>query len=272
MIFFSDMDGTLLTTDKRITPETWTALDAIHDAGMQFVPCTARAFNGVPAELLAHPSVRYVVASNGASVVDLQTQTQIHAVHLTRQHVLDIYKVARGYHDITFDIFSIGACYAERARYDRLAEFAGVLSTLESLQSNRTPYDEPCEEFIATHDDFERITIYWKNERDAAELKAVYAQDPTLAIVRSAPNNIELSDLTATKGGALTWLCGYLGIDIADSVSFGDNINDISMIKAAGCGVAMQNAEPEDIAAADLVADHNDRNGVAKVIMEKLGL
>ena len=49
MIFFSDMDGTLLTSDKRITPETWTALDAIHDAGMQFVPCTARAFNGVPA-------------------------------------------------------------------------------------------------------------------------------------------------------------------------------------------------------------------------------
>ena len=160
MIFFSDMDGTLLTSDKRITPETWAALDAIHDAGMQFVPCTARAFNGVPAELLAHPSVRYVVASNGASVVDLQTQAQIHTVHLTRQHVLDIYQVARGYRDITFDIFSNGACYSERARYDRLAEFAGELSTLESLQSNRTPYDEPCEKFIAEHDDFERITIY----------------------------------------------------------------------------------------------------------------
>ena len=38
MIFFSDMDGTLLTSDKRITPETWAALDAIHDTGMQFVP------------------------------------------------------------------------------------------------------------------------------------------------------------------------------------------------------------------------------------------
>lgn len=271
MIFFSDMDGTLLTSDKRITPETWAALDAIHDAGMQFVPCTARAFNGVPAELLAHPSVRYVVASNGASVVDLQTQAQIHAVHLTRQHVLDIYQVARGYRDITFDIFSNGACYSERARYDRLAEFAGKLSTLESLQSNRTPYDEPCEKFIAKHDDFERITIYWKNERDAAELKAAYSQDPMLAIVRSAPNNIELSDPAATKGGALTWLCGHLGINIADSVAFGDNINDISMIEAAGCGVAMKNAEPEDIAAANLVADYNDRNGVAKVIMEKLG-
>ena len=92
-----------------------------------------------------------------------------------------------------------------------------------------------------------------------------------LAIVRSAPNNIELSDPAATKGGSLTWLCGHLGINIADSVAFGDNINDISMIEAAGCGVAMKNAEPEDIAAANLVADYNDRNGVAKVIMEKLG-
>ena len=43
------------------------------------------------------------------------------------------------------------------------------------------------------------------------------------------------------------------------------------MIEAAGCGVAMKNAEPEDIAAANLVADYNDRDGVAKVIMEKLG-
>lgn len=271
MIFFSDMDGTLLATDKSISEATWAALDAIHAAGLQFVPCTARAFNGVPAELLAHPSVRYVVASNGASVVDLATETQIHAVHLSRERVQQVWEVARDYRDITFDIFSNGACYAQRERYDRLDEFAGVLSTLESLQANRTPYDETTDKFIAAHDDYERITVYWKHESDAAEIRAALSQDPTLALVRSAPNNIEVSDLTATKGGALMWLCGYLGEPVSDSVAFGDNINDISMIEAAGLGVAMKNAEPENLAAADLIADTNDEDGVAKVIMAKLG-
>lgn len=271
MIFFSDMDGTLLATDKSVSAATWAALDAVHAAGIQFVPCTARAFNGVPAELLAHPSVRYVVASNGASVVDLETETQLHAVHLSRERVQQVWETARDFDDITFDVFSDGACYAQRERYNRLDEFAGVLSTLESLQANRTPYDESTDEFIAAHDNYERITMYWKHEEDAAKIRAALAQDPTLAIVRSAPNNIEVSDITATKGGALTWLCGYLGEDVADAVSFGDNINDISMIEAAGCGVAMKNAEPENLAAADLIADTNDNDGVAKVIMAKLG-
>ena len=271
MIFFSDMDGTLLTMDKRITQGTWDALDAIAEAGMYFVPCTARAFNGVPAELLEHPSVRYVVASNGASVVDLKTQEEIHHVHMAPERVQAVYDIARPYQDITFDIFSRGACYAPRACYDRLIEFSSPLSTLESLQANRTPYEEPVDEFIAAHDGFERVTMYWLHEQDAAAIKEQLAADPTLAIVRSAPNNIEVSDTTATKGGALTWLCDYLGIPAADAVAFGDNINDISMIEAAGCGVAMKNAEPDDIAAADIVAESCDDDGVAKVIMAKLG-
>ncbi len=271
MIFFSDMDGTLLATDKSVSAATWAALDAIHEAGMQFVPCTARAFNGVPAALLAHPSVRYVVASNGASVVDLADERQLHAVHLARERVHQVWDVAREFNDITFDIFSDGACYAQRERYNRLNEFAGVLSTLESLQANRTPYDESVDEFIDSHDNFERITMYWKHEEDAQRIRAALAQDPTLALVRSAPNNIEVSDITATKGGALVWLCNYLGIPVADSVAFGDNINDISMIEAAGCGVAMKNAEPENLAAADVIAESNDDDGVARIIMAKLG-
>ena len=270
MIFFSDMDGTFLTSDKHISPASWAALDAIHDAGMYFVPCTARAFNGVDPKLLAHPAVRYVVASNGASVVDLAHDKEIHSVHMTLEHVMAIYEVVRDYDDITFDVFASGACYSHRSRYDRLDEFAGKLSTLESLQANRTPYDVPTEEFLPTLDGFERITIYWKNPQDRDALVAALSQDPDLTIVRSTPNNIELSDPAATKGGALTWLCGHLGMTAADAVAFGDYVNDISMIEAAGCGVAMQNAVAEAREAADLVTATNDEDGVARVIMGKL--
>ena len=83
--------------------------------------------------------------------------------------------------------------------------------------------------------------------------------------------NIEVMGAGATKGTALTWLCGHLGEDVADAWAFGDNINDIPMIRAAGHGCAMKNAEPEDRAAADAVTEFdNDRDGVARTVMAAL--
>mgnify|MGYP000733119065 CR=1 FL=1 len=49
----------------------------------------------------------------------------------------------------------------------------------------------------------------------------------------------------ATKGTALTWLCEHLGERLADAWAFGDNINDIPMLQAAGHGMAMINADPK---------------------------
>ena len=82
--------------------------------------------------------------------------------------------------------------------------------------------------------------------------------------------NLEVSDAAATKGTALTWLCAHVGEDIAGSVAFGDSINDLSMLEAAGCGVAMANAEPEVRAAADAVCATNDEAGVGRFIMTRL--
>ena len=57
MIFFSDMDGTFLTSTKQVSDMGWRALDALAAAGVEFVPCTGRPLSGIPAEVLAHPSV-----------------------------------------------------------------------------------------------------------------------------------------------------------------------------------------------------------------------
>lgn len=89
-----------------------------------------------------------------------------------------------------------------------------------------------------------------------------------MSIVRSVPNDIEISDARATKGIAMAWLCEKLGIALEDVVAFGDNINDISMLEAAGTGVAMENAEPETKAAADAVTGTNDASGVGEYLLQ----
>ena len=93
---------------------------------------------------------------------------------------------------------------------------------------------------------------------------------PQLAVTSSVPFNIEINSARATKGRALESLCALLGIDPADTLAFGDGTNDVSLLRAAGCGVAMANASAEVRAAADRVTLSNNESGVAAVIEEFL--
>ena len=82
----------------------------------------------------------------------------------------------------------------------------------------------------------------------------------------SLPTNLELNAAGATKGAALAALCRALGVDPLDTAAFGDGTNDVSMLAAAGVGVAMANGAPETRQAADLVTVSNQEDGVALVL------
>ena len=89
---------------------------------------------------------------------------------------------------------------------------------------------------------------------------------PQFAVTSSLPNNIEVNSRLADKGRALLVLAERLGIRREETMAFGDGINDLTMIGAAGTGVAMGNACPEVKKAADLTAPDCDHDGVARVI------
>ena len=84
MIVFSDMDGTLLTSDKQMSDATWAMLDELARRGIEFVPCTGRPLSGVFEPILAHPAVHYAVCANGASVWQLDDDTPTDASRATR--------------------------------------------------------------------------------------------------------------------------------------------------------------------------------------------
>ena len=79
-------------------------------------------------------------------------------------------------------------------------------------------------------------------------------------------NNLEINASSATKGRALMWLADYLKIDREATMALGDGGNDLSMIQAAGIGVAMVNGLEEVKAAADFITMSNDEDGVAAAV------
>ena len=91
-----------------------------------------------------------------------------------------------------------------------------------------------------------------------------------LTVVRTAPFYLEILPSSINKGKGLLDICSYLGIQPADTVAFGDSENDIPMLKAAGCGIAMENGEPAVKAAADMVTKSNNSDGIAFALRELL--
>lgn len=274
-IVFSDMDGTFLTTDKRIGDIAWRALDALARRRIPFVPCTGRPFTGLPEDLLAHPAVRYAISANGASVFELgegdgrQAARVIRSVPLGAERAGAVWELARG-REVTFDIFAGGRTYLTRALFDRLPDIVSDAETLKLIRQVRTPVDETPEQTIARVGEIERVGIYWHRERDRDEIAEGLRTVPGIVVTRSHPNNIEIMAAGATKGTALRWLCAHLGIDPKDALAFGDSLNDVPMLEAAGTGAAVGNAEPEAKAAADLVVASNDEGGAAREILARL--
>lgn len=269
MIFFSDLDGTFLNSKKEIGPANLAALDAIYKAGMQFVPCTGRAYTTIPAEILNHPATRYAIAANGATVVDLASSEVLRRCDLGHERAHALRAPCSG-RDVTFDIFADGCVYLHRSIYNHLSDFVSDPYTLKGMLKMRTPYDDDTDAFLDTLEHVERIAYYWRDPADCEAILTAAAEVPEVSVVRSVVNDIEVSDVHATKGNALTWLCEHLGVPLDEAVAFGDHINDISMLEAAGTGVAVANAVDEAKSAADAVAGANDEDGPGLFIQQLL--
>ena len=89
---------------------------------------------------------------------------------------------------------------------------------------------------------------------------------PGILVSSSIGNNLEINAEGADKGSALMRLADALGIDRGETMAFGDGENDISMLRMAGLGVAMDNAQEPVKKAADYITGSNNDSGVASAI------
>ena len=271
-LVFVDMDDTFVTPDKVITPENLRILDVARERGVQFVPCTGRSVRGLPQQLVEHPSVRFAVCSGGALVYDLRAGGAgekngevVHSQPIEKDVVRSLYDDVRDQR-ITFDLTAEDGVLASSDRWPLYWEADLDDATRKMVLSQRTRFEGTTDELIERMDQIYRVNVLYV---DDAGRRAVWdAVDARHELCRasSIPVNVEITDVRATKGTALLWLCEHLGVAVADTVAFGDSGNDLSMIEVAGDGVAMGNASPEVKAAADHVAPPCDEAGVARYL------
>lgn len=264
-----DLDGTLLDNEKRIPEENLRALAEAADRGAVIVPATGRILRGIPEQLRQLPYIRYYILSNGAAVCDTAEEKTLYRADIPLELALRV----MDYLDtqpVLYDCYQNDVGWMSQSMYEQapvyFREEPQILKLVEKLRI-RVP---DLKETLRQHNEpLQKIQFYYKPEDDGRrrEMLAHFAERfPALCATSSTSNNVEVNSDRASKGGALLALCGALGIDPGETLGFGDGSNDISLLRAAGRGVAMANAEEAVKAAADAVCESNLECGVAREI------
>lgn len=283
-ILFTDLDGTLLTTDKEITPASRAAVLRMLVKGHHFVLASGRPINSIldvfrkldihekdieeesrrsrsdSAKSPVRPGRIYATAYNGALLYDCLSDTVMERYGVpisTAQAIFDM-ALMDGIHIQTYSDTHIVACADDRelAFYTRAVKMGHITATaLEKVLEH-----PPCKVLAVELDDRTRLERLREKVQGSAA-----GQD----IVCAFSNRwyLEFYNRKAGKGNALRSLCRMLGVHIKNSVAAGDEENDVTMLEAAAVGVCMANGNPAVKARADHVTEHgNDEDGIVEVI------
>lgn len=270
-LLFTDLDDTLLNNQSQVSPGTKAFLDEFLAAGNRLVLSSGRPLASVMEVKEAaglHQSGIFLSGSNGTRIYDcdrqrtllkkglplpwvsyLQEQAKALSLHI------QTYKEKDGEQDAI-----ISPADDEEIRFYRRKIH---LPMLVSDQLTDALDDEPCKMLAISLHNYDKLEAFRKNIADWAEgkVRTIYSSDKYL----------EVYPWDAGKGSALLFLCEHLGVPVSDTFAAGDAENDISMLDAAGCGIAMKNATDTVKAHADVITDlDNDQDGLADIMYKLL--
>lgn len=255
----TDLDGTLLDTNRNISPANISSIKKAMSKGMHFVIATGRPIDGIihfARQLDILHQGQYAISFNGAEVYELNPLRRICSCCITGAEVR---RMARKAEELNINYHAFSTTRGLLAAKPN--EWTDVEMTLNKIGCTMIdfatiPDDELFQKFMFCGSAEEVEGIQDKVDE--------YREDYT--VTRSAFCFLEVLNKQASKGNGLKLLCETIGIPQEETVSFGDEQNDISMIEYAGLGVAMANAVPEVKKVANLITDTNLNDGLSKVL------
>lgn len=266
-----DLDGTLLNSDKQLSPRNRDALARAAAQGVQIVPTTGRFFSAIPECVRELPFINYAITINGAYIYDIRRDAPIATADFTLENTLSVMRYLDQF-PVLYDCYYQNKSYISRHFWEHAEQYVSEPHFLAMLKGLRTPVDDLKTFLEAEGRGVQKIMVFTTNAPVRQKLLDLLPdQFPQILVSTSYIQNIEINAGSAHKGIAIRTLAEHLGLTIDQVAAFGDGTNDISMLRAAGTGIAMANAWPEVLEIADMVTLSNDEDGVAAAL-EKLGL
>lgn len=259
-ILVLDIDGTLTDSKKHISRVTKRALRRAQNKGVKIVLASGRPTPGivpVAEELGFKEHGGYILSFNGGKIIDYSSDSIVFESVLPGEMIPSLYddSVENNVSIISYDKTSV------------LTETPQDEYIIKEAALNKMPITE-VESFVEAvqHPVTKCLMTGEPTHLAEVEQKIKNKYGEKLSIYRSEPYFLEIMPKGIDKAQSLSRLLQHLGLTKEQMIACGDGFNDLSMIKYAGLGVAMSNAQKVVKRSADYITFTNDENGVAHVV------
>jgi HAD superfamily hydrolase (TIGR01484 family) len=255
----SDVDGTLLNPDDRVSPRAAAVIARLVASGVGFVLVTGRPPRWIPPVVEQLGSVSLAVCANGGVLYDAAADRVLWARTLTPASLAELAAAARAtLPDCGLAVERVGAA-ADGGSFVAEPAYRHAWQDADHAISHRAELlSRPAVKLLVRDP---RLS----SDAMVAALTPVIGDAADLTFSHSR-GLVEISPPTVTKATGLAEVAQRYGVAAADVVAFGDMPNDLEMLRWAGHGVAMGNAHPALLEVADEVTASNGEDGLALVL------
>ncbi|PVX39237.1 hypothetical protein C8D76_10659 [Pasteurella langaaensis DSM 22999] len=254
---FSDIDGTLLNSQNKITPKTETAIKNVIAKGIPFIPVSARPPYAITPYTEQLQTQQAIICYSGALILD-KNLTALYSVLIEPQDLIALNQILFNFPNISINHYS-GLDWLTN---DLTNPWALQESHITGLKASSLP-----EHLTNVHK-----VLVMGDAPDIQTLEQKLKENlPHLSIHRSKPEYLEIMNKAATKAKAIRFMERYLNVTADEVIAFGDNFNDLDMLEYAGLSVAMGNAPNEIKQIAKEVTASNNEDGIALILAREFG-
>ncbi|RBY80378.1 hypothetical protein DQ239_04840 [Blastococcus sp. TF02-09] len=248
----SDLDGTLLHSDGRLSQNSAEVLKQVHRLGVDVVLATARPYRAARHLLADMPFVSYLICSNGAVGYDVQAKRFSRVAYLPGPRLRTIVAEIRLRHPEAKLAFDTVAGRIVDPEWPRQFLSVPGQASLWPLAADEVPeYPTMCLMVLGA----------WTSVSEVPSHLRPFATS-------SAYGLIEFGAVAASKLDAVNWWSSSRHIPLRDVVAFGDMPNDLDLLTASGLGVAVANAHPSILSSVSLRTLSNDHDGVVEFLRQ----
>ncbi|MBL1228650.1 Cof-type HAD-IIB family hydrolase [Enterococcus sp. BWB1-3] len=250
-LFAFDIDGTLLGTDKQVLDSTREALHQLRKQGHLVTIATGRSRYMAQKVILDLEFPNYILCNGAAAFLDHEQYYQ---------NLLDEEELVRFSKELEEQELGLAYVGLDAVKKTNSHRPQQVVEAMRSIDFHDLDFDE---HFNQSADIYQALAFYDQSLEGSFE-----ELFPKFRFVRWHPESVDILPQNGSKAATILNLAERVGIEREDVIAFGDGDNDREMLREAGIGVAMGNAEAHIQQEAKMVTDTNDQDGIWKALKE----
>ena len=265
-LIVSDFDGTLIDDKQRILPKVRASIEEYVAAGGIFAVCTGRMMRSILPQVRALGLKGLVIAYQGTMIAEIESGKLIKAGGMDAKSVAEICRHLEEL-DQAVNIYNGDDMYTNVPKSNKYLRQYERIVGVEAI-----PVEGKISDFVEQKGMFcqKVLSLVKEENRDWLYNELNSRLGDRFDVTCSATVLVEVSPMGDNKGEALKFLANHYNIPIEKTVAAGDNLNDLSMIRAAGVGCAVGNATQKLKDEADYISCTNNDGAIAEII-EKFG-